>query len=132
MQNDVNELEANAVIQKDAWDVMVQNIMKINDRLSLLATKVDYLEGQSKRNNLIIDVIAESPRETWAELEKKVKSLFVEKLQLHREGKGTLYWEPGRETPRHIVVRFHKYKDTGQIGSFGKSQKSKRHQNIHQ
>lgn len=58
--------------------------------------KADYLEGQSKRNNIIIDSIPEPPRESWEESEDKVHEVFAVKLwmdekrieveQVHRTG----------------------------------------------
>lgn len=115
-QKDVDELKADAVKHKKEVDMREQKVVKIDESLALFAAKLDYLEGQSKRNNLIINGSSELPGETWDDTEKKIKNTFVEKLQLqrdmeveraHRTGKS----EPGRDSPRPIVVRFQKYKD---------------------
>ena len=68
--------------------------------------KMDYLEGQSRRYNLVIDGIEETPGETWTDSEEKVKGVFMEKLQLQgmmeverAHVQGNLYQgvtEPGR------------------------------------
>ena len=75
---------------------------------SLLATidKLDYLEGQSRRNNLIIDGIEETPGETWADSEA-----MIEVERAHRAGKPV----SRGNRPRPIVVKFVKYKDRSMI-----------------
>ena len=77
-----------------------------------MENKADYLENQSRRNNLIFEGIEESPRESWADTEGKVRNLISEKLKqdvgamqierAHRSGK------PDHKTDgkRPIVVRF--------------------------
>ncbi|KAL7374361.1 hypothetical protein ABVT39_027177 [Epinephelus coioides] len=57
----------------------------------------DYLENQSRRNNLVFTGIKESPNETWASSENKVRSIITTNLNLdansmaieraHRTGK---------------------------------------------
>ena len=88
------------------------------ENLLVATDKMEYLEGQSRRNNLVFDGIAESPGETWAEAEEKVKKVLAEMLQLqqdveveraHRAGK------PGGERPRPIVVKFLRHKDRTSI-----------------
>lgn len=37
---------------------------------------LDYWEGQSRQNNVVIDGIYESAIETWAESKTKVRKLF--------------------------------------------------------
>ena len=49
------------------------------ENLLVATDKMEYLEGQSRRNNLVFDGIAESPGETWAEAEEKVKKVLAER-----------------------------------------------------
>lgn len=53
---------------------------------SLLADtdEMGYLEGQSRRNNLVIDGIEESQQESWSATEEKVKELFRGKMHLQQ------------------------------------------------
>lgn len=97
---------------------MQTDLFRVCDSLLVVTDKIKYLEGQSRRNNLVFDGIMESPGETWAETEEKVKKVLAEKLQLkkdteleraHRTGK------PGGDRPRPIVVRFLRYKDRSTI-----------------
>jgi len=76
---------------------------------------MDYLEAQSRRHNLVIDGMEETPGETWTDWQEKVKRVFMEKLQLqgmikveqaHRAGKPVSV----SDRPRPIVVKFGKYK----------------------
>lgn len=47
--------------------------------------KIEYLENQSRRNNIRIDGIAEVGNETWLDTETKAKQILKEKLNLDRE-----------------------------------------------
>lgn len=64
------------------WRQFKKSLITISD-------KTDYIEGQSRRNNIIIDGISESATEKWSDCEDKVKKLLSEKLQLdHRKTEG--------------------------------------------
>ena len=80
--------------------------------------KVDYLENQSRRNNLIFDGITEEFKESWADSERKVCKVLKDNLQIqdrpvieraHRVGR----IKPERNRP--IVVKFLNYKDRESI-----------------
>jgi hypothetical protein len=85
-----------------------------------MTEKSDYLEGQSRQNNIVVDGIAESPHETWMESENKVKEVITEKLDnrrievehAHRTGKPIT--RTG-DRPRPIVVTFLRFKDKGAV-----------------
>jgi hypothetical protein len=89
-----------------------RDINTVSESALSLDGKTDYLEGQSKRNNIIIDGIPESQRESWEETENKVRRTLAEKLEMdegrieveraHRTG------DPTTAGDRHrpIVVRF--------------------------
>ena len=94
-------------------------ILKINENINELAEKIDgitqtvnYLENQSRRNNLCIEGLPEQPGETWTDTELKVGELLITKLQLHgdnieieralRNGKTS----GSREKPRAVNVKF--------------------------
>ncbi|CAL9681983.1 unnamed protein product [Knipowitschia caucasica] len=94
-------------IQNDFYRVC-ETMPTIND-------KMEYLEGQSRRNNLVFDGLVEAPGETWAEAEEKVKRLLAEKLQLntveveraHRVGRR----DSGADRPRPIIAKLLRWKD---------------------
>ena len=117
-QKEVDDIKTNNANQADRCNSMQTDLFRVCDSLLVVTDKMEYLEGQSRRNNLVFDGIMESPGETWAETEEKVKKVLAEKLQLkkdmemeraHRTGK------PGGDRPRPIVVRFLRYKDRSTI-----------------
>ena len=83
-------------------------------RIVELTDKTDYLENQSRRNNILFDGIEESPDETWSDTESKVQNLLKSKFgfktkplieRAHRVGR------PSQARPRPIVVKFNTFKD---------------------
>ena len=47
--------------------------------------KLTDLEDRSRRNNLRIDGVAEENGETWDDCERKVKEIFMDKLELEND-----------------------------------------------
>ena len=75
-----------------------------------LKEKLRDLEDRNRRNNLRIDGIKESVKETWEETENKVQQLFQNQLGIttklhieraHRTGKNKI----GDKRPRTIVLK---------------------------
>ncbi|CAH1239564.1 Hypp5317 [Branchiostoma lanceolatum] len=108
---------------KSASSQYEQRINEIEAELSQLkadsttsVNKMDYLENQSRRNNIIVDGIPDSKEESWEESEQKVRVMIKEKLKLdprkieieraHRNGR----FQPG-ERPRPIVAKLLRFKD---------------------
>ena len=113
MMKEISELrESLHYTQKDV-DVLLAKEKVNHKTLTSFLPKIDYLDSQSRRNNIVIDGIPESENENWAESEKKVREIFDEKLKLtnmefervHRTGKST------GVRARPIVARFFRYKD---------------------
>lgn len=92
------------------------------------STKSEYLENQSRRNNILIDGIPDEKNESWQDTESKAKKLLAEKLELnpstieveraHRNGK---YEDGGR--PRSIIMKLLRFKDKEEILKRAKSLK---------
>ena len=55
-------------------------LSSVEERADGLADQSDYLENQSRRNNLLFQGIPESPSETWEVTEAKVKSELISSL----------------------------------------------------
>ena len=112
-QSEIDQLKAKVPPDFD------KNFKTIKDDLSAIEDKVDYLENQSRRNNIRISGLAEEVNEDWSSTEEKVKSLISEKLELdtnamvferaHRTGKR----RPNK--PRQIVAKLLSYKDRDRI-----------------
>ncbi len=84
-QKEVDDIKISNANQADHSKALQADIIRICDSLLVLTDKVEYLEGQSRRKNLVIDGIKETPGETWMESEEKVKKIFSEKVQLQRD-----------------------------------------------
>ncbi len=94
------------------------DIHTLSESLLVLDAKVNYLEGQCKQYNIVVEGIPESPNEKLCESEEKVKQMIQEKLQrgqnkitlerAHRIGRMK---NGNSNRPRPIMVKCLKYKD---------------------
>ena len=78
--------------------------------------KTEYLENQSRRNNIRVSGIPEAERESWEDSEAKVKAVIKEKLQInvdieraHRVDKRKSH-KKNTNQPRTIVCRLRDWK----------------------
>lgn len=113
-QKDVDDLKADHTKLAERCNTMQSDIFKVCDGLLTITDKMEYLEGQTRRNNLVFDGIVESPGETWTETEEKVQKVLAEKLQLQREvevERAHRAGKPGGDRPRSIMVKLLRYKD---------------------
>ena len=93
---EVNELKKSIELTEEFLDEKVQNMQRkvssIEEKVDEIydyhidpdeiAKKLTDLEDRSRRNNLWIDVVAEENGETWDNCERKVKGIFMDKLEL--------------------------------------------------
>ena len=93
-------------------------LIETNTAQKASSERIDYLEDQSRRNNLRIDGIEEDQGETWEHVAEKVKGLVRNKIGIqgevpieraHRVGK------PFGDRPRTIVARFRNFPDKDNI-----------------
>ena len=61
-------------------DEAFETVSNIASDLKAQQQKTEYLENQLRRNNIRVNGIEESDRETWQESEQKVKMAVQEKL----------------------------------------------------
>ena len=75
---------------------MGKELGEVQAQVDFYCDKMEYLENQSRRNNIRIDGIPEEPNETWEDTESKAKVALESKLNLpfkveiertHRTGK---------------------------------------------
>ena len=57
-----------------------KEIERFNSDLSSQSLSLEYMDNQSRRNNIRVNGILESSRKTWEEVEKKVKDAVKTKL----------------------------------------------------
>lgn len=119
-QKEVDDIKTNLSTQSVSCNSMQADIIQNCDSLSAVTDKMEYTEAQSRRNNLVFDGIIETPGETWADTEEKVKNILVDKLKLqldieveraHRTGKSMA----ANTRPRPIVVKFLRFKDRSAV-----------------
>lgn len=101
--------------QLQSLDSSHTELHKLETKFTNIEDSLDYLENQSRRNNLRFEGITEKPGESWHDTEQTLRTLIKEKMKLdvskleieraHRVGNKT------RSTPRPIVARFLRYKD---------------------
>lgn len=87
-------------------------------KLAKMTETADYLEGQTRRNNLVVDSIPEAQNESWKETEDKVRCVINDKLNLdssqmviehaHRTGNPSRY---SGKRHRPIMIKLLRYKD---------------------
>lgn len=107
-QKDIEELKPFASKLEEAKD----EIDQLNSGLTQQELKAEYLENQSRRNNIRIKGIAEGEKETWDEVESKVKDVIKAKLDLdidferaHRVERRKKKGRANANEPRTIVCR---------------------------
>ena len=77
-QKDIDELKP----CKTKLTEIEDDIEDIYDSIDYHMDKLEYLENQSRRNNIRIDGILEEENESWDTTEEKVKQVLAEKLNL--------------------------------------------------
>ena len=96
---EVNELKKSIELTEEFLEEKVQNMQRkvscIEDKVDEIcdyhidpdevAKKLTDLEDRSRRNNLWIDLVAEENGETWDNCERKVKGIFMDKLELEND-----------------------------------------------
>lgn len=93
-------------------------VSDLKSGLQAQSTKAEYLENQSRRNNIRVSGIAESLGETWDEAEEKVRAAIKEKLNMevdieraHRvERRKDASSHRQAEKPRTVVCRLRCWK----------------------
>lgn len=119
-QAELEDLKIGYQTSLDCHKSASSDLVNIQSSLNNLSSKMDYLENQTRRNNLLIDGIPDAKTETWHESESKVKKLISEHLKMdptlieleraHRTGK---FEAEGR--PRSVVVKLLRFKDKEEI-----------------
>ena len=94
---------------------------ELKQNLNACEESLDYLDNQSRRNNLRIDGLAELGGEDWQQTEAIVKQSLKEKLKFTSEQVNQIGIERAHRiknltqrqnnSPRTVVVKFSSYKD---------------------
>ena len=121
-------------IRKDLFNVTEElketkeNIIDLKDENDQLRKKINKLEDQSRRKNLIFYDLEEDDKEDWATSEKKVRNVIKDSLKLneetieieraHRLGRKIEQNERAagqNRRPRPVIVKFSRFKQCDTI-----------------
>ena len=112
-QKDVEELKP---IHAKLEDVN-KELDKISKDMASHSQKMEYLENQSRRNNICVNGIPESDNETWEDAEVKVKRAIKDNLGIEVDIKRrkTKSGQANQNHPRTIVCRLRDWKQGEQV-----------------
>ncbi len=126
----MDDLKASSNKQAENCNTMQADIFKVCESLLSMTDKLEYLEGKTRRNNLVFDGVAEAPGETWAETEEKITMILKEKLQFQHKVEVERAHRVGKpregDKPRPVVIKLLRYKDRDAILQRAKSLKGTR------
>lgn len=106
------------------------DFVKVKKQLDLLSKELDshslkleYLENQSRRNNIRLNGIPESSKESWEDTEAKVKAAIKSKLNInvdivraHRvDARNSTKGRPNTNKPRTIVCKIRDWKQREEV-----------------
>lgn len=107
-------------------DLLKAELSETRSELVEANRKLDYLENQSRRNNLRFDGIDEDRNETWEQTELKVRSTLMTKLSLSQQEAESIKIERAHRTGRartnangssgrSVIAKFSSFKDRSRI-----------------
>ena len=93
LKNSLQFYQGEVDVLKEDCSKMTTNCKSTRDDISTVCEslltktgKTDYLEGQSRPNNMVVDGMPEPPHNNWTESDEKVRITISEKLQMdHRK-----------------------------------------------
>ena len=111
MKTQVNDLSS--------VSVAVANIeKKVDENLAKVYARLDSLEGQSRRSNIILHGVQESPQENWEQTEANFQKVIREKLEIPDDIRVERCHRLGRKRqngPRPIIAKLSFFKDKPRI-----------------
>ena len=124
-QQDIAAMKDTLQLQNRDQETASAQMISTQEKLKDIETTLDYLENQSRRNNVVFDGIEEDANESWQDSERKVQEILEETMELddftieraHRVGKKK------QQRQRPIVVKFLNYKDREDVLRNGKKLK---------
>ena len=124
MDKSVNQLKkANKKLQDQnlkltkTVDKLASTVSELESSAEVNSSKLDQLEGQSRRQNLKFYEIEESNNETWEASEEKVRTYIRTELDIDDSNISIerAHRLPGKNKPRPIIVKFSFYKDKDRV-----------------
>ena len=100
LKHDVSALYEHLEQMKSSHEHFQSHIDKLED-------KIDELENQSRRSNVLFDGVPPSTDETWDDCENKVLDIIRRKMKIPQD----VLIERAHRLGKAIIVRFQSYKD---------------------
>jgi hypothetical protein len=119
IEKDIIELKNSLNFQEEKSLEKISLLKKHYDNeINLLYNKSIDLENRSRRNNLRIDGLKESPGESWDDCEKAVKEVFNQQLKIPNEvviERAHRIGQQKENKPRTIVLKLLSFHDKNRI-----------------
>ena len=117
-----NEYTINVILVKHksyTSCVRLRSLQKLTADFRRMDDNIDYLENQSRRNNLRIDGVKERAEETWADTEQALRKVLETDLKMPADHVKAIAIERAHRTggaqnaerDRTVVVKFTHFKD---------------------
>ena len=105
-QKEVSEMKQNVTTNNDQRVAADRLLEKLDADVKRVDDTADYLENQSRRNNLRVDGVKEKPGETWEDTEAALRQVVQRELKLPAEQVDALQIERAhREAERGVRER---------------------------
>ncbi|KAK2192591.1 hypothetical protein NP493_26g03051 [Ridgeia piscesae] len=115
---EIDEMKMIIHSQSDRLSNTTRDVEQVTSAQREMEDGIDYVENQTRRNNLRIDGVAEIAAGNWADTEAVVRKSFTTALKLPEAQANAIRIEHAHRTgpsctgrPKTIVVRFESYKD---------------------
>ena len=97
-QKEVSEMKQNVTTNNDQRLAADRLLEKLDADVKQVDDTADYLENQSRRNNLRVDGVKEKPDETWEDTEAALQQIVKRELKMPAEQVDALQIERAHRT----------------------------------
>lgn len=106
--SEVVRLSESVEVLSEENERLREEIVKQSEKMNRQDEKLDYLENQSRRQNLMFyNIPKEKANETWEDCEILVRKVIKDFLQIHTE----VLIDRAHRIGKQIIVRFQNFKD---------------------
>lgn len=84
-QTEVDELKRALTVNLSTFKTINVNFDELQITSEALTSKIDYIENQIRRNNILIDGIQDDRTESWHDTEVKAKKFLADHFKLDRK-----------------------------------------------
>ena len=122
-QTELHEMRNNYKTENDKERYDHRSLQKLTADFRRMDDTIDYLENQSRRNNLRIDGVKERAEETWADTEQALRKVLETDLKMPADHVKAIAIERAHRTggaqnadrDRTVVVKFTNFKERDSV-----------------